>query len=70
MKFKKKEDQRVDTLVLLRREDKISMEGDTETKCRAEIGGKAIQRLPLLGIYPICSSYQTQKQLFMPTSAC
>jgi hypothetical protein len=46
----KKEDQSVDTLVLLRREIKIPMGGDTETNCGA---GKAIQRLPYLRIYPI-----------------
>jgi hypothetical protein len=33
--------------------------GDTETKCGAETEGKAIQRLPHLGIHPIYS-YQTQ----------
>jgi hypothetical protein len=52
MKLKKKEDQSVDTLVLLRRGDKIPMGGDTETKCRAEFEGKTIQRLPHLGIHP------------------
>jgi hypothetical protein len=50
MKLKKKEDQSVDTSVLLRRGNKIPMEGDTETKCGAETEGKAIQRLPHLGI--------------------
>jgi hypothetical protein len=33
MKIKKKEDQSMGTMVLLRRGDKIPMEGDTETKC-------------------------------------
>jgi hypothetical protein len=46
MKLKKKEDQSVDTLVLLRRGIKIPMGGDTETKCQAETKGKAMQRLP------------------------
>jgi hypothetical protein len=32
MKLKKKEDQSMDTLVLLRRENKIPMGGDIETK--------------------------------------
>ena len=32
----KKEDQSVDTLILLRSGSKISMEGVTETKCEAE----------------------------------
>jgi hypothetical protein len=58
MKLKKKEDQTVDTLVLLRRGNKIHMGGDTETKCGVETEGKAIQRLPHLGIHPIYS-YQT-----------
>ena len=38
----RKEDQSVDTLVLLRRENKIPMGGNTETKCGAETEGKAI----------------------------
>ena len=42
MKLKKKKDQNMDTLVLLRRGDKIPMGGDTETKCVAESEGKAI----------------------------
>jgi hypothetical protein len=42
MKLKKKEDQRVDTLILLRRGNKISMEGVTETKFRAETEGMTI----------------------------
>jgi hypothetical protein len=46
MKLKKKEDQSVDTLILLRRGNKISMEGVTETKCGAETEGMTIQRLP------------------------
>jgi hypothetical protein len=53
MKFKKKEDQSVDTLVLLRRGNKIPMGGVTETKCGAETEGKAIQRLLQLGIHLI-----------------
>ena len=67
MKLKKKEDQNVDTLVLLRIRIKIPMGGDT--KCGAETEGKAIQRLPHLGIHPIYS-YQTQTLLWMPRSAC
>jgi hypothetical protein len=35
MKLKKKEDQSVDTSFLLRRGNKIPMEGVTETKCEA-----------------------------------
>jgi hypothetical protein len=43
MKLKKKEDQSVDALVLLRRGNKIPMGGVTETKCGAETEGNAIQ---------------------------
>jgi hypothetical protein len=45
----KKEDQRVDTLLLLRMGNKIPMEGGTETKFRAETEGRTIRRLPHLG---------------------
>jgi hypothetical protein len=69
MKLKKEEDQSVDTLFLLRRGNKIPMEGVTETKCRAETEGMTIQRLPHLGIHPI-NYHQTQTLLQMPTSAC
>jgi hypothetical protein len=55
MKLKKKGDYSVDTSVLLRRGDKIPMGGDTKTKCGAETEGKAIQRLPDLGIHPTYS---------------
>jgi hypothetical protein len=68
MKLKKKEDQNVDTLILLRRGKKIPMERVTETKCGAETGGKAIQRLPHLGIHPIYNHHR-QSLLWMPTSA-
>jgi hypothetical protein len=53
MKLKKKEDQSVDTSILLRRGNKILMEGVTETKCRVETEGMTVQRLPHLGIHPI-----------------
>jgi hypothetical protein len=69
MKVKKEEEQSVDTLIILRRGNKISMGGVTETKCGAETEGKAIQRLPHLGIHPIYS-HQIQTLLWMPTSAC
>jgi hypothetical protein len=69
MKLKKKEDQRVDTSILLRGGNKIPMEGVTETKFRAETEGMAIQRLPHLGIHPI-NNHQTQILLQMATSAC
>jgi hypothetical protein len=54
MKLKKKEDQHVNTLVLLRR-GKIPMGGVAETKCGTETEQRAIQRLPHLGIHPIFS---------------
>ena len=40
MKLKKKEDQRVGALVLLRKGNKILMGANTETKCGAEPEGK------------------------------
>jgi hypothetical protein len=40
-----------------------------EIECRSETEGKAIQRLPHLGIHTIYS-YQTQRLLWMPRSAC
>ena len=42
MKLKKKEDQNVNTLFLLRRGITILKGGDSETKCGAETEGKAI----------------------------
>jgi hypothetical protein len=68
MKLKKKEDQCVNTLILLRRENKTTMEGLTETKCGVENEGKTIQRLPLLGIHPMYN-HQTPTLLWMPTRA-
>jgi hypothetical protein len=53
MKLKKKEDQSVDTSILLRRGNKIPMEEFTETKFRAETEGRTIQRLPHPGTHPI-----------------
>jgi hypothetical protein len=53
MKLKKKEDQSVDIPFLLRMGNKISMEGVTETKFRAEMEGRTIQRVSHRGIYPI-----------------
>ena len=65
----KKEDQSVNSSVILRRWNKILMGGITETKCRAETERKAIQRLPHLGIHLIYR-HQTQTLLQMPRSAC
>jgi hypothetical protein len=53
MKLKKKEEQSVDTWLLLRMGNKIPLEGVTETNSRAETKGRTIQRLPHLGIRPI-----------------
>ena len=68
-KLKKKKDQSVDASVLLRRDNKILMGGNMETKCGAKTEGKAIQRLPHLRILPIYS-HQIQKQLWLLRSAC
>jgi hypothetical protein len=51
----------VDTLILLRRGNKIHIEGVTETKYGAEIEGMTIQRLFHLGMHPI---YNHQMQIF------
>jgi hypothetical protein len=69
MKPKKKEDQNVDASVLFRRVNKILRGGNMETMCGADSEGKATQRLPHLGIYPIVS-HQTQTLLWMPGSTC
>jgi hypothetical protein len=68
MKLKKKEDQSVDTSIL-RRGNKIPMEGVTETKFRAETEGMTMKRLPHLGIHLI-NNHQTQTLLQMPTRFC
>jgi hypothetical protein len=69
MKLKKKEDQSVDTLFLLRMGNKIPIEGLTETKFGAEPEGRTIQRRPFLGIHPIYN-HQTQTLLHMPARCC
>ena len=68
MKLKKRKDESVDTSILLRGGNKIPMEGLTETKCRAETDGKAIQKLPHMGIHPIYS-HQIQT-LFLDANKC
>jgi hypothetical protein len=65
----KKEDQSVDTLLLLRMGNKIPMEGVTETKFGAEMEGRTIQRLPHPGIHSIYN-HQTQTLLHMPARFC
>jgi hypothetical protein len=69
MKLKKNEDQRVATSILLRRGNKILMEGVTKIKGGAETKGMTIQRLSHLGIHPI-NNHQTQTLLWMPTRTC
>ena len=69
MKLKKKEDQSVDTSLLLRMGNKIPMGGVTETKFRAETEARTIQRLPHQGIHPIYN-HQTQTLLHMPERFC
>jgi hypothetical protein len=68
MKLEKKEDQSMDTLILLRRGNKTPMEGVTKSKCGAETVGMIIQRLPYLCIHPIYN-HQTQALLWMTTRA-
>jgi hypothetical protein len=65
----KKEGQSVDTLNLLRRGNKIPMEGVRETKCGAETDEKALHSAPHLEILPI-NSHQNQTLLWMPTRTC
>jgi hypothetical protein len=69
MKPKKKEDQSVDALVLLRKGNTIFAGENMDRKCVAETEGKSIQRLPHLGIHPIYS-HQTRILLWMLRSAC
>jgi hypothetical protein len=69
MKLKKKKDQNMDASVLLRTEKKVLKGGNTETKGGKETEGKAIQKLPHVGIHPIYRQ-QTQTLLLMPRSAC
>ena len=66
---KKKEDQSMDNLVLLRKGNKIPTEGDIKTTCGVETEENTIQRLPQLMSHPIYS-YKTQTLLLMPTSRC
>jgi hypothetical protein len=68
-KAQKKEDQNVDASVHFRRVNTILTGGNMETKCGEETEGKAIQRLPHLGIHPIYS-HQTWMFLWMLGSAC
>jgi hypothetical protein len=69
MKLKKKEDQSVDTLLLLRMGNKIPMEKVTETNFGAEMEEQTVQKLPHPGIHPIYI-HQTQTLLHMPVRFC
>jgi hypothetical protein len=71
MKLKKKEDQSVGASVL-RKENKILMGANTETKYGAETEGKAIQRLLHLESHPVYSHHTWIHIhfLWMPRSAC
>ena len=53
MKLKKKEDQSADTSILLKRGNKIAMEGVSETMFEADTEGMTIQRLHHLSIHTI-----------------
>ena len=64
----REDDQRVDTSVLLTRGNKIITGANMETKCGAETEGKAIQKVPHLGIHPTYS-HQMQALLWIPRSA-
>jgi hypothetical protein len=59
----------VDYSFLLRMENKISMEGITDTKFGAQIIRRTIKLLPHLGIHPI-NSHQAQTLLHMPARFC
>jgi hypothetical protein len=63
MKLKKTEDQSVNTLFLLIMQNKIPMEGFTETKFGTEMEGRTIQRLSHPGIHPINSHTYASKIL-------
>ena len=69
MKLKKKEDQSVNTLFLLRMGNKTPMEGVTEIKFGAETEGRTIQRLPHPVIHLI-NNHQTQTLSHMPARFC
>jgi hypothetical protein len=69
MKLMKEEDQSVDTLILLRRGNKIPMEEVTETKFGAETEGMTIQKLIHLRMHTI-NNHQTQTLFQMSTRFC
>jgi hypothetical protein len=65
----KKEDNSVNTSILLRTGSKISIEEVTETNFGAETEGMNIQKPLHLGIHPI-NNHPTQTLLQIPTRAC
>jgi hypothetical protein len=69
MKVKKKEDQNVETSFLLRMENKVPMEGVTETKFRAEMEGRTIQKLHL-EIHPINNHQSHIFKVFLKLLSC
>jgi hypothetical protein len=69
MKLKKKEDQSVDTLILLRRWNKTAIEGVAERNCGLETEEMTMQNLNHLGTHSLYT-HQTQTLLWMPNSAC
>jgi hypothetical protein len=69
MKLMKKEYQSEGASVLLKKGIKIFMGANMETKCGAGTEGKAIQRLPHLGIHPRYR-HQTLTLLWMLRNAC
>jgi hypothetical protein len=54
MKLKKKEDQNVSALVILRRGNKILTGANVETKCEAETEGKAIKMTTEFNYQVLC----------------
>jgi hypothetical protein len=69
MKLKKKEDQTVDALVLLRRGKIYSREKIRRQSVEQRLKERPSRDCPTWGIHPIYS-HQTQTLLEMPRSAC
>jgi hypothetical protein len=69
MKLKNKEDQSVDSLILLIRGNKKPMEEVTETNFKAETEGMAIKKLSHLRIHLI-NNHKTQTLFHIPIRAC
>jgi hypothetical protein len=65
-----KEDQSVDISFLLRMGNKILMEGVTETKFRAEMERRTIQRVPHAGKHLIYNHQNHQNYCTMPERFC